>query len=298
MELRDLAVAARFLRFQHAGLREMRADRRFAGVRTGDALMPALRWAIDNLRGPDLQVAGEARTCAVILLSYKRPANMDLLVRAALRCEFVSQVILSNNNPAVRIADWVGTRDPRLEILEHHMPVKQGVRIQLAADGDADHLISIDDDLFLSPEQIALLFCHLVADPTRPHGFAGEVRMPPGAPAGRYRFRVDVTGDREVDHLTQVYAFTRAQARRAAHLAAALGISDLGALGNGEDLLLSASGDARPRVHPAGPIARCWSAGARGIATWRTHRGFFRERERMAERLAELAGATSIERQR
>src|SRR4051812_46165654 len=50
--------------------------------------------------GPRHRARGPER-CTVVLLSYRRPQNIEWLVRGYLKCDFVTRVIVSNNNPDV-----------------------------------------------------------------------------------------------------------------------------------------------------------------------------------------------------
>lgn len=267
----------------------MRGTRRLAAgdsmVRT---LLPMWRWALASLRGVSVELDDESRKCCVVLLSYRRPANIDIMAHMILRCAFVDRLVISNNNPDVDLKNWLTVEDPRLEIIENISRIYAGIRLALAAERDFDYFISIDDDLFLSPDQLALLFYALVDNPLVPHGLYGEVRSD-DAPQ-RYPFRVDVCGDTDVDHLTQVYAFTRSHAQNAIRLAAQLGINELAKLGNGEDLLLSFAGEGKPRLHAAGSRPRCLSFAREGVATWLTRTDFFSERVRMSADLQRITG--------
>src|SRR5213595_802586 len=81
----------------------------------------------------------------LILLSYARPANVDLLVR--LCCiDSVDRIVVSNNNPRYRVRDIVRVRDPRLVLIDQEDHVKPGIRFVLARDEPSDLYITIDDD--------------------------------------------------------------------------------------------------------------------------------------------------------
>src|SRR5438034_5776357 len=100
----------------------------------------------------------------LILLSYARPANVDLLVR--LCCiDSVDRIVVSNNNPRYRVRDIVRVRDPRLVLIDQEDHVKPGIRFVLARDEPSDLYIAIDDDVFLTPSQLRLLVEKLAAEP-------------------------------------------------------------------------------------------------------------------------------------
>ena len=246
------------------------------------------RWGANAYYGGTVDTASSKR-CAVILLSYLRQDNIDALVRSYLRCGFVGQMLVCNNNPAVRIGDYLAVEDPRLRVIQREVPTRQGIRIPLATSlTEFDYLVTIDDDVFLEPEQMRVLFEHLVANPSAPHGVRGERRAPPGDTnhPPDYPYNVMIGNEEaEVEHLTNAYFFTRQQALRAEQLAKRFHLGDLDKLGNGEDILLSLSGTRRPRIHSVGKIVECFSAMAKGIAT-AFGDNFFGERSKFVDSMA------------
>jgi hypothetical protein len=253
------------------------------------------RLAILSLRVRWLPPVGEdsGPRCCVIVLSYKRPANIDLIVRSALKCRFVDKVVVSNNNPDHRARSLTRATSDRLVLIDQERPTRQGIRFALAAQHDSSFYIAIDDDVFLSPRQLARLFSVLVADPSVPHGIGGEVKKThaqQGLPPREYDFLTGINGDREVDHLTRVYAFTKEHLRTALGLFEELGMGDLAGVGNGEDIVLSFSGRSKPRSHRVGKVAQCASFACEGIATFTSYTGFFAERVRLHDRLLAIRG--------
>ncbi len=237
--------------------------------------------------GPRRRAPGSER-CTVVLLSYRRPQNVEWLVRAFLKCGFVSRVIISNNNPDVDLRRCLRLGDPRIELIQQPVRTRQGMRFSLAAErGDeASYFISPDDDIFLYPRQLEILFRGLVAEPAVPHGIRGEVRRKVTSLAV-YPFDPTATGDGAVEHLTGYYAFTAAQARRCVELYGELGWHDPNAVGNGEDIVLSFTGEGRPRIHEIGGFLQC-SSWQTGVATWRSYGNFFEERVRLHGRLRRM----------
>lgn len=244
------------------------------------------------------RAAPASARCTVVLLSYKRPANMDGQIRSALRCAFVDRVIVANNNPEVRLADWITVRDPRLTVVERGAKTGPGIRVALAAEAETDFVISFDDDAFHAPDQLARLFDALVAAPAVVHGTEGEVRLadsasrdhiPTDEPESAYPFECGHKGEtREVDALTQGYAFTKAHATRCLELFRVLGMPEPEAIFNGEDITLSASGAGRPHLEDVGEVAECLSCFVDGTALNRSP-GFFAFRVGLYDTLAELA---------
>jgi hypothetical protein len=59
-------------------------------------------------------------------------------------------------------------------------------------------------------------------------------------------------------------------------------------MGNGEDVLLSASGAERPYIHDVGAVAFCLSAHRIGVATWASRPRFFTDRKELFLKLRAL----------
>jgi hypothetical protein len=241
-----------------------------------------LRWKRRPATPPVCSYAGPEKL-TVILLSYRRIRNMEPLVANLLHTDFVAKVIVSNNNPEYRIGEWIRLRDPRLHLIDQPQRTPAGIRFELARHEPGPYFLSIDDDVLLHPEQVLRLFEHLVADPSVPHGFQGEEYNPDHPRL----WDVALRGEREVDNLNCLYAFHKDHVIEMERLAGELGI-DLGGLANGEDILVSAGGTGRPRIHDLGEVLICLSSHRAGVATWRSRRGFFHERQELFGKLREL----------
>lgn len=221
---------------------------------------------------------------AVVLLSYRRPENLEAIAGACLACPFVDRVILSNNNPEIDIRHHVRARDARLDIVQQEKRGFPSNRYRIALESGAPWLLCIDDDTFLTPRQIGALFDALRNDPRVPHGVAGEnIR---GVRAD-YVFG-SAGGSGEADCLVWAYAFTRAHAARYFDLLRAAGI-DNARLEANEDIVISLSGEGRPRVHDFGTLHLCGSREARDVAASQQP-GFREHRERLHGQIALLAG--------
>ncbi|MDY7094468.1 MAG: hypothetical protein SX243_15970 [Acidobacteriota bacterium] len=288
---------SRLLRFQLRCLYTPQLDvgplRRLSHYLAATALAPRLilrfyRW-VRTMRTETIVPWDGPERCCVVLLSYRRPANIPLLVESFLRCDFVGQVVVSNNNPEVDLSGPLAVfDDPRLELIQQPKATKQGIRFALAQRhaGRFDFFFSPDDDRFLLPSQLRQLFAALVAEPEVPHGIEGEVRVQRGDWEG-YPFRVGSVDNGRADHLTGYYAFTRLHLRRALETFEKLGWKELDKVGNGEDIVLSFAGDDRPRIHDLGKILECESWSLAGVATWMTHDDFFEQRKDLHDRLQE-----------
>jgi len=243
-------------------------------------------------RCPRVAAPGDVRWHG-ILLSYRRPHNIDGLVRAMLRCDGCEAVVVSNNEPNVDLRAWISVADPRLQVIDQTTRRPPGVRMTIARALPARLYLMVDDDVLLHGEQMQAVMSHLHAAPEVPHGVNGERRDDARA---TYPYRLDERGDGVVDHLTNVYAFTERHVARYFELADQLGIDDPAAVPNGEDIILSQSGSSEPRIHDVGPILRCASTNDSGIATHRTRELFFKERVTLIDALRRLPVPTATER--
>src|SRR5262245_522977 len=230
-----------------------------------------------------LPIAG--KTCIAVLLTHNRPQNIRFLVQGALRNRFVTRVIVSNSNPRVKIRDWVQSTDPRLTLIDETIPTQPGHRLVLSRQAGAEYVLSIDDDIFLTPRQWKQFFEFLLTDEQCPHGIIGQDFRPGTKSSNGSPFHHIAGRDTEVDVLIGAFAFTKEHVKRVFDLAAKIGVSDLSRVRNGEDILLSFSGTMRPHVHPLKPALFCASEGLPGVALWKTHDQFWDERVRIFEKV-------------
>jgi hypothetical protein len=242
----------------------------------------AWSWRVSS--GPMVKL-DRPEKCCVVLLSYKRAPNMEMLVRSLLKCDFVGKIVVCNNNPEFDLRQMMRFDDPRVHLVQREEPTRQGIRFSLAKAEAVEYkyFISPDDDRFLYPNQIKKLFLGLLEDPSVPHGFEGEDQDREDF----RRFHVALTGERRVDHLTGYYLFTREQLFRVLGIFEALGWNDLTKVGNGEDVALSFSGTERPRIHKIGRVLDCETWKLPGVATWATHKDFYKERVELHIKLEE-----------
>lgn|GEM_PF-781088 len=254
----------------------------FAALRAWTYFTEAARYLWTLRRDPPPVYDGEERL-TVVLMSYERIANMAPLVAACLQCPFVERVVLSNNNPAYRIARWVRSKDPRLTLIDQPEATRPGIRFDLAREFPADFYLTVDDDLFLSPVQIRDLFVALVDQPTVPHGIFGQCYI------GREATLPQLFGwqnnfqreDTSVDVLNRVYALHRQHIERYFAFLEALDIQNSREIGNGEDVIVSQTGDGAPRIHDLGPWFDCILADDPHIALHHVVPDFMRAREEL-----------------
>jgi hypothetical protein len=224
------------------------------------------------------------RRATLILATYKRQRNADSIARAALKCDFVSRVVVSNHDPERDLDDFVRVTDPRLTLMNQDRRRWTGHRWRLARDLPGDYFIAIDDDMLLHPEQL-----HLLRQPEGTHGVSGarDFLAEPGVARGRAVQAIDGP----VDVLHEVYAVTRAHVEGYFRLADWLREVDADLARDaervGDDILLSRCGSRPPHIHSVGRLLRCLSFSDRTIAVHGTE-GFFERRRRIADAVGYL----------
>ena len=196
-----------------------------------------------------------------MVASYLRPKNIQTIIDTLVRCRFVSEIVISNHNPDIAMADFITSSDERVRILNSSKREPCGYRYKIAGDLDGEYFIILDDDIFMFPEQVRKLFLHLLDDPAVPHGFHGSTYESTDQGDGIDEIRHVARREVNVDVLHQGYAVTRK------HIAQMLQIAD-GANRSGQfpdenasdfadDMMISVSGEARARVHDLAPILTC-----------------------------------------
>lgn len=224
----------------------------------------------------------------MVLPSYARPRNIDLILSAVVACEFVSEIIVSNNDPAVPLDRLIHVRDPRIRLVQQPRRTPASVRFDLARTAAEPWVLAIDDDVFPSAPQIRALFDRLVAAPQAVHGYGGEVWGDPPA-AATYRAVRHPRGAVPVDTLMWAFAYTRDHVETYFDMLSRLGI-DNAELKSSEDVPLSFAGRGPAMIHGVGSLRRCPSESEPGIATWK-RAGFFEHRLELVARCRVLQTA-------
>lgn len=214
-----------------------------------------------------------------IVLNYKRPHNIDAIVRSLLQTPSIKTVIVSNNNPACNIRRWLDIANDRIRIIDQPVRCSTAERYRIAALCDTQYFLAVDDDLFLLPEQYEKVMCALKADPSRVHGVFGQTMQQDGT------FQYAVRGDTDLDVCNRVYAFTREHVMQFHALVERLHLhGDDWKRSDWDDIVISFSGAQKPRSHVIGPYLDCPTQGKKGIAVWRRD-DFFDERLPLFRRL-------------
>ncbi|MGD9210372.1 MAG: glycosyltransferase family A protein [Desulfobacteraceae bacterium] len=202
-----------------------------------------------------------------VLLSYKRPKNLPLIAKTLLKLEFISKVIVSNNNPDLKMEKYFDFTDNRLELINQPQRRRAGFRFGIVKDMDAENYVFIDDDLFLKPSQIATLYQFLLDNPSVPHGIWGQQFIKEGDQYTRMEIIRNYNG--ELDVINRAYFLTHHHVKGFFKLLEAIEINDIVDLQFGDDMILSFTGKGRPICHDVGPLLDCPSKDADGIAIWR-----------------------------
>lgn len=212
---------------------------------------------------------------AAIVLNYRRPQNIGRIahgLHSAL--PHVPIFVLDQS-----LNDVLRGRDDVPWHALWHMRARRnagaGARFALAARLPFSHYLALDDDIFLTAEQLRQLCFRAEQDPSRPHGVWGQSIE--HAADGRLRLRSGICcADVSVDILNRVYAFTRAQAVRSLALAHALG-REWEEVGPTDDLFISYAGERRPQCHALGALESCVTSDDPDVAVWKQS-GFHRQR--------------------
>jgi glycosyltransferase involved in cell wall biosynthesis len=230
----------------------------------------------------------DAARLSVILPSYGRPRNIDLILSAVVACDFVSEIIVTNNNPEVSLEQFFHVHDPRIRIIHQPRRTPVSVRFDLSRTAAEPWILAIDDDVFPSARQIRMLFQRLLAAPHAVHGYGGEVWGDPPAKA-TYRAVRWPRGTFAVDTLMWAFAYTRDHVKTYFDMLDQLGIENAD-LKSSEDVPLSYAGRGPALIHGVGPMCRCPSDSEPDVATW-MRPGFFEHRLDLVARCRAIQAA-------
>jgi hypothetical protein len=224
----------------------------------------------------------------VIVLNHKRPENVGQIARYVLRCGFVGRLIVSNNSPAYPMARHVTVQDPRLVLIDQPEPSGVGISLELAREHRSRWYLRIDDDIFLHPAQLQWIYWNLRTFADSPHGIFGAAFVPGKNPAAEWPFVHRRHHSGPIEILNGLFAFSDRHLDEYFRLCGALGITNQRTLMNGEDIVLSFSGQARPMVHHVGPVWECASEALPGVALHQSRPRFYEERWALYSRLLQL----------
>lgn len=242
------------------------------------------RYCATIMNAPCPEPAPEGVFTAIVL-NFRRPQNIGLLVRMLLQVPLVARVIVSNNNPACDLERHFRFRHPRLSVIGQPVERPCAYRYFIADETTGMHFLFVDDDLFLLPSQVQRICEETLRDPSVPHGMFGQELLPDGS------FRHGISRrEGRIDVLNRLYAFSRPVLSRWHRLLRESGIAaDREAMRMGwwDDMLLAFSGEGLPVSHDVGPYLDCSTQGEQGIATWR-EKEFFPSRRHLFAQLRSM----------
>lgn len=237
---------------------------------------------IGGPRGATKVARSSEDSLAIVVMNYRRPRNIGTICRTILE---------SLPNASLFVLDQA--EDERCtvrDIVPRQVTYKRAenagciARLQLAAASQFQRFLAVDDDLFLTRNQLRQLVVRQQAVPDRVHGIWGQKVLVAGK-----RLRVEnsvLSKDADVSVLNQAYAFSREQAVAALDLMASTGF-DPEEIRNCDDILLSSAAACAPRCHDLGRLTICKSADEPEVGLG-TERAFHETRARLLVRLLEL----------
>jgi hypothetical protein len=264
------------------------------GAKHREALAGFIRWHVSRMMR-EQAAWNRPERFTVILQSYNRPWNMQRIVDTVLRCGFVGKIIVSNNNPSVRIRSYITTHDERVTLIDQTERQWAIARFHIAANEPAEYFVALDDDIFLRPAQLTALATALLLDTSVPHGMFATLVSSDGIDheiirKGQYGF----TG--AVDIVQRAYFFTKQHVRVFHEILKNIETESLARPTDAnicDDIILSVSGSSKPMCHDVGAFADCFSSTMKGIALYRSVEGFHDIRMSLLRRLQEKRGLRS-----
>ena len=244
------------------------------------------KWALSSYN--DTVIHRDTSDKLTVILPYfskERFRNINHMIRSLLRCDFISEIIVTNQNPDFDIIPYVRVKSPSLTVLNNNEKRHgSGYRWTIAKNIDSDYFIVIDDDFLVRPEQLAHLFDHLVKDPDIPHGLTGKLDVD-----GKYCRNMNA----EVEIINQIYAVTKKHVDTYFYISEKIMekypeifpiIEDCA-----DDIIISMAGSDRPLIHDVGYNLRCYTAKKKGIALHKDN-SFIKKRIALKNALREEFG--------
>ncbi len=207
-----------------------------------------------------------------ILLSYERPYNISPILQSLLKCEFIEEVIVSNNNPDVDLRSYIKISDKRLNLVQHTERKSCAYRFDLAKNAQCASVICLDDDLFFYPSTLRRLCEEFTVNDNTPLGMTGfrvDWDKTTESHLEVSRFRDE---DETVDVLNRCYLFNRRHLTRYFELSRYIQRTDPSLsedLSLFDDILISASGGTQARVCHSGDYIPCPSGMDAALAVHR-----------------------------
>ncbi len=224
---------------------------------------------------------------AFILLSFKRPWNMRRVLEPILALELPKRILISNNNAAIDLIPYLPGDTGCIELIQQRRNCLAVKRFELARTIRSPCYLCVDDDIFLTRDQIDALLQEYRRDTSTPQGIWGQVLLQRD---GQWVLKGGFRNlRRRVDVLNRVYVFSSEHLVRYFQLLERLGCRDPEDLGHADDIVLSFCGERAPLIHDLGAYRSCHSDSASGYALWK-EQGFSENRLKIFERLSRITG--------
>lgn len=108
---------------------------------------------------------------SVVLLSWKRPKNIPIILNKLYEVKRIDEIILWNNNPKLILK----YTHPKLQVINSSYNFGTITRYCLAGLLKNDNIMFQDDDLFYTEKQIEKMFSEYIKDTSRIYGPIGRV---------------------------------------------------------------------------------------------------------------------------
>jgi hypothetical protein len=179
----------------------------------------------------------------------------------------VEKIILSNNNPDIKIEEWVNEQD-KLTIINQKEKTLYTKRFEIAASLGYKYFFCPDDDIFLLPAQINHVLDKLQENPHVAHGVYGQIGVYINGELDMQKGSGVFGVSCEVDVLNRAYFFTSEHIKKCMLLVNEMGWHSINEAIYMEDSLISFSGSGKPICHNVGHIFDCETSTQQGVATY------------------------------
>jgi hypothetical protein len=234
-----------------------------------------------NLVGSEGGPVQPVRQAAIILTNFRRPGNVMKQLEDYRGLAHMFDLFVIDNAPVSTNLRSYYAVEPWFHYIENGLNLGPGHRFLFSCSLPHRYLIAVDDDVFLTPAQLLVLYESMRQQPTRVHGVWGQILDPLFQ---RRKLKGGIRSSRAVDVISRVYGYTPEIALSCICLARYLGFRAWTEIGPTDDILLSVAGAEPPLCHATDELKVCDTSDLVGIALWRTE-GFYPARNSLIDRL-------------
>lgn len=213
------------------------------------------RWrkrVLKKIKNEPVQVSAGEEGLVILICGFQplRYGNIPIIVSSALKCSFVSRIIVSNNRAGHDLKKFFNFTHPKVNVINQSQNRNCPFRLEILREVSGKYFAIIDDDIFLLPSQIKLLFEELKKSPESVHSFFGE-KHPNYFCGSNFESRKYWNQKRTVDNVGRTYFFSAPLIERFNRLNAELEST------HHDDLVLSSVGLDSPQIHEIGELLDC-----------------------------------------